>query len=84
MEKPRGDGSWVNGGFFVCEPEVFSYINAGDSTVFEQEPLKRMASEGRLYTYQHKGFWKCMDTLKDKIDLNNMCKAGTAPWVTWK
>ena len=83
LEKPRGDGSWINGGYFVCEPEVFNYIKNGDETVFEQEPLQRMASEGELYTYRHNGFWKCMDTLKDKNDLNEMCQFGSAPWVSW-
>lgn len=83
LEKPRGDGSWINGGFFVCEPKVFNYIKNGDSTIFEQEPLQEMASDGALYTYQHNGFWKCMDTLKDKNDLNEMCEAGTAPWICW-
>lgn len=83
LEKPRGDGSWINGGFFVCEPKVFNYIKNGDSTIFEQEPLQEMASDGALYTYQHNGFWKCMDTLKDKNDLNEMCQAGTAPWIHW-
>ena len=83
LEKPRGDGSWINGGYFVCEPEVFKYIKNGDSTIFEQEPLKEMASDGVLYTYRHHGFWKCMDTLKDKQDLNEMCQAAKAPWVSW-
>ena len=83
LEKPRGDGSWINGGFFVCEPKVFNYIKNGDSTIFEQEPLQELASDGALYTFQHNGFWKCMDTLKDKNDLNEMCQAGTAPWIRW-
>tara|TARA_B100000780_G_scaffold270301_1_gene229907 strand:- start:222 stop:995 length:774 start_codon:yes stop_codon:yes gene_type:complete len=83
LEKPRGDGSWINGGFFVCEPKVFNYIKNGDSTIFEQEPLQEMASEGELYTYRHNGFWKCMDTLKDKNDLNEMCESGSASWVSW-
>ena len=83
LEKPRGDGSWINGGYFVCEPKVFNYIKLGDGTIFEKEPLQEMASDGELYTYRHKGFWKCMDTLKDKNDLNQMCQADTAPWVTW-
>ena len=83
LEKPRGDGSWINGGYFVCEPKIFNYIKNGDDTIFEQEPLQEMASDGELYCYQHNGFWKCMDTLKDKNDLNEMCKADAAPWVTW-
>jgi glucose-1-phosphate cytidylyltransferase len=83
LEKPRGDGSWINGGYFVCEPKVFNYIKNGDLTIFEQEPLQEMASDGELYTYQHNGFWKCMDTLKDKNDLNDMCQVDAAPWVSW-
>jgi glucose-1-phosphate cytidylyltransferase len=83
LEKPRGDGSWINGGYFVCEPEVFNYIRDCDSTIFEQEPLQDMALDGLLYRYEHRGFWKCMDTLKDKIDLNKMCENNQAPWVTW-
>jgi glucose-1-phosphate cytidylyltransferase len=83
LEKPRGDGSWINGGYFVCESKVFSYITHGDATIFEQKPLQKMASDGELYTYRHNGFWKCMDTLKDKNDLNKMCQADAAPWVTW-
>ena len=67
----------------MCEPKVFNYIKLGDGTIFEKEPLQEMASDGELYTYRHKGFWKCMDTLKDKNDLNQMCQADTAPWVTW-
>ena len=83
LEKPRGDGSWINGGFFVCDPQVFDYIDNSDNVVFEQEPLRQLASDGKLYTYKHNGFWKCMDTLKDKNDLNEMCANGTAPWITW-
>jgi glucose-1-phosphate cytidylyltransferase len=83
LEKPRGDGSWINGGYFVCEPEVFEYIRNGDSTIFEQEPLQDMALAGMLYRYEHKGFWKCMDTLKDKNDLNKMCQENLAPWISW-
>lgn len=83
LEKPRGDGSWINGGFFVCEPKVFGYINRGDATVFEQEPLQGLAKDGELHTYRHNGFWKCMDTLRDKHDLNQMWLSGTAKWKTW-
>lgn len=84
LEKPKGDGSWINGGYFVCEPEIFKYIKKGDLTVFEQEPLQDMASDGVLFTYKHKGFWKCMDTLKDRNDLNQMCQDKNAPWITWQ
>ncbi|MDA9762918.1 glucose-1-phosphate cytidylyltransferase [Gammaproteobacteria bacterium] len=83
LEKPSGDGSWINGGYFVCQPNVFNYIKNGDSTIFEQEPLEGLANDGELYTYRHKGFWKCMDTLKDKNDLNEMCHDNVAPWITW-
>lgn len=87
-EKPKGDASesnagWINGGFFVCESSVFDYIKDGDSTVFEQEPLRKLAQDGELYSYKHKGFWKCMDTLKDKNDLTKMWLEDRAPWALW-
>lgn len=83
LEKPRGDGSWINGGFFVCEQRVFDYITEGDATVFEQAPLQNMAKEGELFCYNHPGFWKCMDTLRDKTELNSLWQTGKAPWKTW-
>ncbi len=83
QEKPKGDGSWVNGGFFVLEPEIFDYINKGDSTVWEAEPLTKLSSEGRLSAYKHHGFWKPMDTLKDKMDLESLWNSGSAPWKVW-
>lgn len=83
LEKPRGDGSWINGGFFVCNPNVFDYILEGDNSIFEQEPLQKLASEGELYRYQHSGFWKCMDTLRDKNELNEMSQSNSAPWISW-
>lgn len=82
MEKPRGDGSWINGGFFVCEPSVLDYID-NDNTVFEQHPLERLAQDGELYTYHHNSFWKCMDTLRDKMKLNELWESGDAKWKTW-
>jgi glucose-1-phosphate cytidylyltransferase len=82
LEKPKGDGSWINGGFFVCEPKVLDYID-GDSTIFEREPLEKLASEGEIYTYKHNGFWKPMDTLRDKNDLNKMWQDGKAKWKVW-
>ena len=82
LEKPKGDGSWINGGFFVCESKVLDFI-AGDQTVFEQEPLQDLSSKGQLYKYQHNGFWKCMDTLRDKKTLNEMWENGKAQWKTW-
>jgi len=78
-EKPKGDGTWVNGGFFVCEPEVLNYISDND-TVFEQAPLEKLASEGQLVSFKHIGFWKPMDTLRDKTQLNQMWEAGEAKW----
>lgn len=83
LEKPKGDGSWINGGFFVCEPQVFESIQQGDSTVFEQAPLQGLAEAGELFTYRHEGFWKCMDTMRDKSDLNQMWQSGQAKWKTW-
>lgn len=82
MEKPKGDGAWINGGFFVCQPQVLDYIK-GDDTVFEQEPLETLAREGQLMNYRHSGFWKCMDTLRDKKVLNEMWDAGQAKWKIW-
>lgn len=83
LEKPKGDGSWVNGGFFVCEPEVFDYIDDNLETVFEQAPLQDLAKDGKLYSYKHSGFWKCMDSLKDKQDLNEMFDSNQAKWKNW-
>lgn len=82
-EKPKGDGNWINAGFFVCEPKVFDYINEGDDTVFEQKPLQSLAKDGEIYTYKHEGFWKPMDSLKDKNDLNSLWEKNKAPWRTW-
>jgi len=82
-EKPRGDGSWINGGFFVCEPEVFDYIKDGDQTVWERGPLELIADEGELHAYKHFGFWKPMDTLRDKLELNDLWASQQAPWKVW-
>jgi glucose-1-phosphate cytidylyltransferase len=82
QEKPVGDGGWINGGFFVCSPSVFDYIE-GDDTTWEQQPLKRMAEEGNLSAYLHKGFWQPMDTLRDKIYLERLWASGQAPWKVW-
>ena len=84
LEKPKGDGAWINGGFFVCEPKVLDYITEGDATIFERTPLENLAKDGELYTYKHTGFWKCMDTLRDKIQLNKMWDAGKAKWKIWE
>lgn len=82
MEKPRGDGAWINGGFFVCDPIVFNYIE-DDSTVFEKNPLENMAQDKLLAAYKHKGFWKPMDTLRDKNQLESQWDENKAPWKTW-
>ncbi|WP_163712875.1 glucose-1-phosphate cytidylyltransferase [Mangrovibacterium lignilyticum] len=83
QEKPKGDGAWINAGFFVCRPEVFNYINDGDPTIFERKPLENLAKDGQLYTFKHQGFWKPMDTLRDKTQLEEMIDSNTAPWVKW-
>ena len=82
MEKPKGDGSWINGGFFVCQPEVIDYIS-NDMTTFEKEPLENLAKEGQMVAFKHDGFWKPMDTLRDKQELENDWTAGTAKWKIW-
>lgn len=83
MEKPVGDGGWINGGFFVLSPKVGSYIE-GDLTVWEREPMETLAREGELMAWHHEGFWKPMDTLRDKRDLEALWEAGKAPWKVWK
>ncbi len=82
IEKPKGEGKWINGGFFVCQPEVLDYID-GDTTVFEKKPLETLANQGELYTYKHKSFWQCMDTLRDRNYLNELWSDEKAPWKTW-
>jgi glucose-1-phosphate cytidylyltransferase len=82
QEKPTGDGSWINGGFFVMEPSVFSYIEK-DSTVFEREPLENLARDKELVAFRHKGFWQAMDTLRDKNHLEELWASGKAPWKVW-
>ncbi|MEO1148097.1 MAG: glucose-1-phosphate cytidylyltransferase [Cyanobacteria bacterium J06638_22] len=81
-EKKDGDGAWINGGFFVLEPQVIDYIE-GDSTTWEAEPLQKLAHMDQLSAYKHDGFWQPMDTLKDKNSLEKMWKAGMAPWKNW-
>ena len=83
FEKPKGDGSWINGGFFVCETQVFKYID-NDTTIWEQKPLEHLAKDNQLAAFKHNGFWKPMDTLKDKQDLNEYWQNGTAEWKVWK
>ncbi|KPL25188.1 MAG: glucose-1-phosphate cytidylyltransferase [Anaerolineae bacterium SM23_84] len=81
-EKPREDGAWINGGFFVLEPAVMDYIT-GDSTVWEREPLQKLAQDGMLSAYRHYGFWHPMDTLRDKMVLEDLWQSGGAPWKVW-
>ena len=82
VEKPSGDGAWMNGGFFVLEPAALDYID-GDETLWEKEPLERLAADGQLAAYRHRGFWQPMDTLRDKRTLEALWDAGDAPWKTW-
>jgi glucose-1-phosphate cytidylyltransferase len=81
-EKPHGDGNWVNGGFFVLSPGVFDYLE-GDATVWEQQPMERLAREGRIQAWRHEGFWQPMDTLRDRNLLENLWQSGSAPWKVW-
>lgn len=81
-EKPQGDGAWVNGGFFVLSPKVVDYIDS-DATIWEQEPLKKLASDGELVAYHHRGFWQPMDTLRDKNYLEELWQGSKAPWKVW-
>ena len=83
IEKPKGDKSWINGGFFVCEPQVFDYIDNNDMITFEREPLENLAKDGQLSAFKHDGFWRPMDTLRDKNDLNAMWEENRAPWALW-
>ncbi len=82
LEKPKGDGAWINGGFFVCQPDVFGYI-AGDDTTWERYPMETLAAEGELMAFKHNGFWKPMDTLRDKLELETAWNNGTAEWKIW-
>lgn len=82
-EKPDSEGRLINGGFFVVEPEVLDYIE-GDETVWERDPLERLAREGELQAYRHADFWQCMDTLRDKFWLTELWESGQAPWKTWR
>lgn len=83
QEKPKGDGNFINGGFFVLSPKAIDYIQEGDKTVWEQSPLKKLATDGELAAYKHKGFWQPMDTLRDKNLLEELWQRGEAPWKTW-
>ena len=83
QEKPKGDNSWINGGFFVLDPEVINYID-GDNSIWEQSPLKKLAKEGELSAYHHEGFWQPMDTLRDKNTLEELWGSKDAPWKCWE
>lgn len=81
-EKSSSDGSPINAGYMVLDPEIFDYLQ-DDNTIFEREPLERLANEGELMSYMHKGFWQCMDSIREKNILENMIENGTAPWIKW-
>jgi len=83
VEKPQGDGGWINGGFFVLSPKVGEYI-AGDETIWEFGPLERLAREGQLASFEHRGFFQPMDTIRDKTHLNELWDQGRAPWALWR
>lgn len=83
QEKPQGDGGWINGGFFVLEPGIFDYIE-GDATTWEQEPMVELADDGQLMSYLHRGFWQPMDTLRDKVMLEERWQSGRADWHLWR
>ena len=80
MEKPQLDSGWINGGFFVFEPEIFSYLK-DDQTILERSPLEKLAKTSQLNAYKHKGFWHCMDTKRDKDRLEEIWNSGTIPWL---
>jgi len=83
VEKPQGDGAWINGGFFVLHPDCLKYID-GDASVWETGPLARLAADGQLEAYSHRGFWQPMDTLRDKTQLEHLWEMGNPPWKAWE
>lgn len=84
-EKPKGDGRWINGGFFVLSPKVFDYLDdKADQTMWEDQPLELLSKSGQLMAYKHSGFWKCMDAMRDKIELEQMWQSGEAKWKRWQ
>lgn len=82
LEKPKGDGAWINGGYFVCQPEVIDYI-VDSATIFERDPLENLAKDGQMTSFKHTGYWKPMDTLRDKNELENQWESNKAPWKNW-
>ena len=83
IEKPKESGTWINAGFFVCEPEIFDYLE-GDAEMFEKEPMQKLVSQKQIHVYKHTGFWKPMDTLRDNLELNKLWEEGHAPWKVWE
>lgn len=83
VEKPKGDGAWINAGYFVCEPGIFQYLKGGDDLIMEGQPLQNLAKDNKLFTFKHHGFWHPMDTLRDKNTLNHLWQSGNAPWKIW-
>jgi glucose-1-phosphate cytidylyltransferase len=84
LEKPQGDGTWINGGFFVMEPGIFDALKTGGAAILEREPLENLAAANQLAAFKHTGFWKAMDTLKDKNELSDIWVHGKAPWALWQ
>jgi len=84
LEKPQGDGTWINGGFFVMEPGVFNYLTQGNATILEREPFEKLTTDDKIAAYKHTGFWKCMDTIRDKTELTEVWVKGKAPWALWQ
>ena len=83
-EKPKGDDKWVNGGFFVLKPETFNYLKGDvDDIMWEDDPMQQLAKDHRLMAYQHHGFWKCMDALRDKVELETLWQTNQAKWKNW-
>ncbi len=83
-EKAKEDGGWINAGFMVLEPEVFNYLNDDTQLVFERKPLESIAKNGKLVAYKHKGFWQCMDTMRDREHLEELISSNSAPWMVWE
>ncbi|TAG52855.1 MAG: glucose-1-phosphate cytidylyltransferase [Cytophagales bacterium] len=82
LEKPKDESGWINGGFFVCEPSILDYIS-DDSTIFEREPMQKLAQNGEMKAWKHDGFWQCMDTVRDKTKLQELWESGSPPWKNW-
>jgi glucose-1-phosphate cytidylyltransferase len=84
IEKPSGDGAWINGGFFILEPGIFDYLTEDDATVWEKTPMENLAKDNQLTGYKHHGFWRPMDTLRDRTELENMWNSGNCEWKLWE